>query len=53
MFDLDVVTQKTNEGRLKLYLGIDKVRKKNGESLDIDTLNNNEAQKIGFKRFRS
>lgn len=49
-FDLDVMTQRTNEGRIKLFLGIDKVRKQNSV-MEKDMVNSTAPYRLGFKRF--
>ena len=50
-FDFDMVSQKSNDGKLKLYLGIDKVRKQNN-CLDSDSVNKQVPNKLGFKSFK-
>ena len=50
-FDLDVATHRESDGKIKLFLGIDRVRKQKS-LLECDSVNNVHPYRLGFKRFK-
>lgn len=49
-FDFDVTTQKTDQGKIKVFVGIDKVRKQE-EGFDCDTINQSQPYCLGLKKY--
>ena len=53
-FDLDIVTKKSKDGKLKLFLGIDKVKKHDeGDEIASDTVNQRSPERIAAASVQS
>ena len=51
-FDIDLITQKQDNGKLKVYLGIEKVRRQNGK-IGGDVVNRRSPDRVGLKKFEN